>query len=244
VTLLENIVEEEDLTEEEQLRKQDAELADKMANICQQTLERVQPVCKQITDYIEAADRTPRDELDEEELVNNVKPLIEEGGRILQECNGSLRGLDPDGRIAAQAKGRAGTKEATPEEYRLADLLKELTTTVVTTIDNAKKKINDMPHAKKKLNPLWGLLTEPLFQIIAAVGLLLSGVLGLVGRLLNGLGLGGLVNGLLGGLGIDKLLGGLGLGGITDGLFGGKKEKKKGGGGGLPIVGGLLGGGK
>ncbi|GME22375.1 Lea domain protein [Neofusicoccum parvum] len=249
VTLLENIVEEEEegLTEEEleelRKRKEDAELADKMANICQQTLERVQPVCKQITEYIEAADRTPREELDEEELVNNVKPLIEEAGRILQECNGSLRGLDPDGRIAAQAKGRAGTREATPEEYRLADCLKELTTTVVTTIDNAKKKIADMPHAKKKLNPLWALLTEPLFQIIAAVGLLLSGVLGLVGRLLNGLGLGGLVNGLLGGLGINKLLSGLGLGSISEAL-GGKKDKKKSGGGakGLPLIGGMFGG--
>ncbi|KAF2679349.1 hypothetical protein K458DRAFT_408205 [Lentithecium fluviatile CBS 122367] len=245
VTLLENIQEEEpeDETEEEKQRREDAELADKMAGICQQTLERVQPVCKQITEYIEQADRTPRDELDEEELVNNVKPLIEEAGRILQECNGSLRGLDPDGRIAAQAKGRSQTREATPEEYRLADCLKEITTTVVTTIDNAKKKIADMPHAKKKLNPLWSLLTEPLFQIIAAVGLLLTGVLNLVGRLLNGLGLGGLVNGLLGGLGIDKLLGGLGLGSLTEMLGGGKKEKKKGGGASsLPIVGGLMGG--
>ncbi|CAI6282696.1 unnamed protein product [Periconia digitata] len=246
VTLLENIQEEEDEeeTDEEKQRREDAELADKMANICQQTLERIQPVCKQITEYIEKADRTPRDELDEEELVNNVKPLIEEGGRILQECNGSLRGLDPDGRIAAQAKGRSQTRDATPEEYRLADLLKEITTSVVTTIDNAKKKIADMPHAKKKLNPLWSLLTEPLFQIIAAVGLLLTGVLNLVGRLLNGLGLGGLVNGLLGGLGIDKLLGGLGLGSLTDMLGGGKKDKKKSGGGAsnIPIVGGLLGG--
>ncbi|KAG9646013.1 hypothetical protein KCU64_g10698, partial [Aureobasidium melanogenum] len=189
------------------------------------------------------ADRTPREELDEEDLVNKVKPLIEEGGRILQECNGSLRGLDPDGRIAAQAKGRAGTKEATPEEYRLADTLKELTETVVTTIDNAKKRISDMPHAKKKLNPLWGLMTQPLFQILAAVGLLLTGVLGLVGQLLNGLGLGGLVNGLLGGLGIDKLLGGLGLGSVADSLGLGKKDKKKSGGGAssLPIVGGLFG---
>lgn len=194
--------------------------------------------------YIEQADRTPRDELDEEELVNNVKPLIEEAGRILQECNGSLRGLDPDGRIANQAKGRSQTKEATPEEYRLADALKEITTTVVTTIDNAKKKISDMPHAKKKLNPLWALMTEPLFQIIAAVGLLLTGVLNLVGRLLNGLGLGGLVNGLLGGLGIDKLLGGLGLGSLTDILGGGKDKKKGGGAKNLPIVGGLMGGGK
>ncbi|KAF1810547.1 hypothetical protein P152DRAFT_88875 [Eremomyces bilateralis CBS 781.70] len=239
VTLLEHIQE-----EEPEEKTEDAELADKMANICQQTLERIQPVCKQITDYIEKADSTPREELDEEELVNNVKPLIEEGGRILQECNGALRGLDPDGRIASQAKGRAATREATPEEYRLADLLKELTTTVVTTIDNAKKRISDMPHAKKKLNPLWSLLTEPLFQILAAVGLLLAGVLGLVGRLLSGLGLGGLVNGLLGGLGIDKLLGGLGLGSITDALGGGKKDKKKGGAGSLPLVGGLLGGGK
>ncbi|TKX23664.1 hypothetical protein C1H76_4179 [Elsinoe australis] len=246
-TLLENIIEEEEPdeepTEEELQREEERKIAEKMAGICQQTLERVQPVCKQITDHMETADRTPKEELDEEQLVNDVKPLIEEGGRILQECNGSLRGLDPDGHIAAQAKGRHGTKDASPEEQRLAECLKELTTTVVTTIDNAKKKLNDMPHAKKKLNPLWGLLTQPLFQILAAVGLLLAGVLGLVGQLLNGLGLGGLVNGLLGGLGIDKLLGGLGIGG----LFGGdsKKKKKAGGGGGvssLPIVGGMFGG--
>jgi hypothetical protein len=248
VTLLENIQEEEEIpedeTDEERQRREDSELAKKMSAICEDTLQRVQPVMKQITDHIEQADRTPRDELDEEELVNNVKPLIEEGSRILNECNGSLRGLDPDGRIAAQAKGRQQTGEATPEEYKLADNLKELTTSVVTTIDNAKKKIADMPHAKKKLNPLWSLLTEPLFQIIAAVGLLLTGVLNLVGKLLNGLGLGGLVNGLLGGLGIKKLLGGLGLGGIADSLGGGdddKKKGKKGASGPMSMVGGLLG---
>jgi len=242
-TLLENIQEEgEELSEEDQKKQQDAEIADKMANICQQTLERIQPVLKQITEYIEEADRKKKDEVDEEELVNNVRPLIEEGGRILNECNGSLRGLDPDGRIAQQAKGRASTREATPEEYRLAELLKELTTNVVTTIDSAKKKLANYPGAKKKLNPLWGLLTQPLFQILAAVGLLLSGVLGLVGQLLSALGLGGLVNGILGGLGIDKLLGGLGLGGLGDSLGGKKGSGKKGGG--MPIIGGLLGGGK
>jgi hypothetical protein len=42
-----------------------------------------------------------------------------------------------------------------------------------------------MPHAEKELNPLWGLLNEPLFQIIAAVGLLLTGVLGILGRLVS-----------------------------------------------------------
>jgi hypothetical protein len=201
----------------------------------------MQPICKQISDYMEKADRTPRDELDEEDLVNKVKPLIEEGGRILQECNGSLRGLDPDGKIAAQAKGRAGTGEATPEEYRLAETLKELTTTVVKCIDDAKKKLNDMPHAKKKLNPLWALMTQPLFQILAAVGLLLAGVLGLVGQLLNGLGLGFLVNGLLGGLGINKLLRSFGLPDL-----GGSKKKSPGKSAlsNVPLVGGLIGGNK
>ena len=156
--------------------------------------------------------------------MKDVKPMIEEGNRILQECNGAIRGLDPDGSIAANAKARAQAGEATPEENALANSLKELTSNIVKTIENAKKKLQDMPHAKKALSPLWALLTEPLFQIIAAVGLLLSGVLGLVGKLLNGLGLGGLVNGLLGGLGIDKLLGGLGLGSIGKSLgLGGKK---------------------
>lgn len=176
---------------------------------------------------LDKAERTPKEELDEEEVVKDVKPMIEEGNRILQECNGSLRGLDPDGSIAANAKARSQSGEATKEEHALANSLKELTSNIVKTIENAKKKLNDMPHAKKELNPLWGLLTEPLFQILAAVGLLLSGVLGLVGKLLGGLGLGGIVNGLLGGLGIDKLLGGLGLGSIGKSLgFGGGSKKK------------------
>lgn len=111
--------------------------------------------------------------------------MIEEGGRILQEANGVIRGLDPDGRIAANAKHKTAAREATPEEYRLAEVLKELTENVHKTIEQAKKKIAGMPHAKKELNPLWGLLAEPLGQILAAVGLLLSGVLGLVGRLVS-----------------------------------------------------------
>ncbi|OKL56991.1 hypothetical protein UA08_07717 [Talaromyces atroroseus] len=234
-TLIENLLEEEPQEEPqeevspEELEKQqkaenDRKLAERICAILSDTLGKIEPVCKQITELIEKADRTPKDELDEEKLVQDVKPLLEEGGRMLQECNGAIRALDPDGRIAATAKARAQTHEATPEEYRLADLLKELTQTVVKTIDNGRKRIQDMPHAKKKLNPLWSLLSEPLFQIIAAVGLLLSGVLGLVSRLLDGLGLGGLVRGLLGGLGVDKLLEGLGLGSITESLGFGKKK--------------------
>ncbi|KAJ6134500.1 hypothetical protein N7523_000822 [Penicillium sp. IBT 18751x] len=235
-TLLENIPEpepeepeeeEEGPTPEEQQAaakvEQDRQLAERMGHILRQTLEQVKPVCKMIEEKLASAERKPKEERDEEKLVKDVKPLLEEGGRMLQECNGSIRALDPDGRIAATAKARAQTREATPEEYQLAEMLKELTETVVKTIDNGKKAIADMPHAKKKLNPLFALLSEPLFQIIAAVGLLLSGVLGLVGRLLDGLGLGGLLKGILGGLGLDKLIDGLGLGSLTSALgLGGK----------------------
>ncbi|KAE8371759.1 hypothetical protein BDV26DRAFT_275427, partial [Aspergillus bertholletiae] len=213
-TLLENLPEEEEEVveeepgpspeelEEQKKAEEDRQLAKKMSAIVGQTLDRVRPICKMITEHIERAERTPKEELDEEKLVKDVKPLLEQGGQILQECNGAIRALDPDGRIAATAKARAASHEASPEEYALADQLKEMTDTVVTCIENGRKKIADMPHAKKQLNPLWALLSEPLFQIIAAVGLLLTGVLGLVGRLLEGLGLGPLVNRLLGGLGL------------------------------------------
>ncbi|PIG84952.1 LEA domain protein [Aspergillus arachidicola] len=237
-TLIENIPEEEEEEvveeepglspeelEEQKKAEEDKQLAKKMSAIIGQTLDRVRPICKMITEHIERAERTPKEELDEERLVKDVKPLLEEGGRILQECNGAIRALDPDGRIAATAKARAASHEASPEEYALADQIKEITDTVVSCIENGKKKIADMPHAKKQLNPLWALLSEPLFQIIAAVGLLLTGVLGLVGRLLEGLGLGPLVNRLLGGLGLDKLLDSLGLSSITDAL--GLTGKKK-----------------
>jgi len=43
--------------------------------------------------------------------------------------------------------------------------------------------IEGMPRAKKDLSPLLVMLQNPLAQIIAAVGLLLSGVLGLVRQL-------------------------------------------------------------
>jgi hypothetical protein len=117
--------------------------------------------------------------------VRQVRPLIEEGGKILSEANGIIRGLDPDGRIQARAKHRSATQEATPEELHLADVLKELTGTVAQTIENAKRKLEGMPHAKKELNPLWGLLSEPLFQNLAGVGLILTGVLNLVGKLVS-----------------------------------------------------------
>lgn len=111
--------------------------------------------------------------------------MIEEAGKLLSESNGIVRGLDPDGRLQSKAKQKASSHEATPEEYHLAECLKELSGTVAQTIENAKKKLEGMPHAKKGLNPLWGLMGEPLMQLLAGVGLLLSGVLGIVGKLVS-----------------------------------------------------------
>ncbi|KAG7421836.1 putative phosphatase [Fusarium oxysporum f. sp. rapae] len=243
VSLLEDIPKEEEPepegeTEEERLKREQAEaeeakqaeeaeknkkLAQQLAYQIEQTLERLRPICKSINDKISAAEAQKPEDRDEEELVRQVKPLIEDGGKILTETNGIIRGLDPDGRIARNAKQKTAGGEATPEEAHLANLLKELSTEIQTTIEEGKRKLEGMPHAKKEINPLWGLLAEPLFQIVAAVGLLLSGVLGLVGKLLgpilgpllNGLGLGGLLDGLLGGLGLKKILGGLGLGDVV-----------------------------
>ncbi|TGO19754.1 hypothetical protein BPAE_0331g00050 [Botrytis paeoniae] len=250
VTLLEDIVEDEpepepeaepepepeveepepepEETEEEKKKREEAALDEKicgqMTYCVEDALGKIKPVLKQIISHIDKAERTPKDELDEEDLVNKVKPLIEEGGRILSEANSSIRALDPGGRLASQAKAKTAAHEATPAEYHLADCLKELTGTVSETIENAKRKIEGMPHAKKEINPLWNLLSEPLAQILAAVGLLLSGVLGLVGKLLSGLGLGGLLDNLLGGLGLKGLLNGLGLGMVVDSITGKKKK--------------------
>ncbi|GJN68423.1 hypothetical protein PLICBS_002466 [Purpureocillium lilacinum] len=228
VTLLEDIPgeSEEDKKTREQAEK-DQKLAGQLAGAIEQSLEKIRPILTMITNKVDTAEKTDKEDLDEEQLVREVKPLIEEGAKILTETNGMIRGMDPDGRIQRNAKHKSATKDASPEEHHLADVLKELTGTVTQTIDNAKRKIDGMPHAKKELNPLWGLLSEPLFQILAAVGLLLNGVLGLVGKLLSGLGLGGLVDGLLGSLGLNKILDGLGLGSALNALTGKKDKAKK-----------------
>lgn len=210
VSLLEDIPKEEEEpepepepegeTEEERIKREQAEaeikaekdeaeknkkLAQQLSYQIEQTLERLRPICKAINDKISAAEAQKPEDRDEEELVRQVKPLIEDGGKLLTECNGIIRGLDPDGRIGRNAKQKTAAGEATPEEAHLANVLKELSTEIQTCIDEGKRKLEGMPHAKKEINPLWGLLAEPLFQIVAAVGLLLSGVLGLVGKLLG-----------------------------------------------------------
>lgn len=64
------------------------------------------------------------DERDEDELVRQVKPLLEQAEKILNETQGSVRGADPDKRLSNKATRHAADHKATPEEQRLAQAIK------------------------------------------------------------------------------------------------------------------------
>lgn len=132
VNLLQDIKEEEEVgeTEEEKAarleQEQDKKLAIQMATALENCLDKINPILKMITSKIEAAEAQKEEDRDEEALVKEVRPLIEEGGNILREAHGIIRGLDPDGHIQANAKHKSGTREATPEEFHLAEVIKEV----------------------------------------------------------------------------------------------------------------------
>jgi len=218
--------------EEDEKKKAEAEQAEKtaaqIADAVESSLERLRPLLKMITENVEKANKTPKEELDEKKLVETLQPLIEQATNILNETLGTIKGLDPKGTNTNKAQRAAQDHTATPSEQRLAKSLAELTGSVTKTVEGAKEKIKDMPHAKSKLGPLLDLLQDPLFQILSAVGLLLNGVLTLVGNLLDGLGLGGILRGVLKGLGLEKILKSLGIDNVL-----GQKNKEGGGGGGF-----------
>lgn len=132
---------------------------------------------------VDKANNTPSEDLDEDALVDKLKPVIEQATAVLNDSLGKIKGMDPEGLEAHKATRNYEDHNASPEEQRLAKALTELTGNVTKTIDNAKNKIKDMPKAGPQLGALLGLLQEPLFQILSAVGLLLNGVLSLVGNL-------------------------------------------------------------
>lgn len=141
VNLLQDIKEEEEEvgeTEEEAAarleKEQDKKLAIQMANALENCLDKINPILKMITSKIEAAEAQKEEDRDEEALVREVKPLIEEGGNILREAHGVIRGLDPDGHIQANAKHKSGTREATPEEFHLAEVIKEVCCPLINNI--------------------------------------------------------------------------------------------------------------
>lgn len=152
-------------TEEEKAerldRETDKKLAIQMSQALENCLDKITPILKLITSKIEAAERQPEDERDEEALVKEVRPLIEEGGNILREAHGVIKGLDPDGHIQANAKHKSGTREATPEEFHLAEVIKEVRydSPILGSLDvHVQHNTNDLPNSSPamSLRPLRG----------------------------------------------------------------------------------------
>jgi hypothetical protein len=69
-------------------------------------------------------DAQKEEDRDEAELVKQVKPLLEQAEKILNETQGAVKGADPDNRLTNKAKRNMQDHKATPEEQRLAEALK------------------------------------------------------------------------------------------------------------------------
>ncbi|KAJ7611924.1 hypothetical protein DFH06DRAFT_1345320 [Mycena polygramma] len=192
-------------------KKADNELAEHLCRIIEAANQKCTPLCKMIRKNIESMFEKKEEDRDEKELVKNVKPLLEQAEKILNETNGSIRGADPNNRLSNKATRSVADHSATPEEQRLAEALKILVEEVGGTIEWARDKLDSFPKAKSDLGPLLDAMGQPLTQIVGGVGLLLTGVLNLVGKLLSGLGLDGFLKGLVGATGLDKMYKGLGL---------------------------------
>ncbi|KAJ7162182.1 hypothetical protein C8R46DRAFT_1177568 [Mycena filopes] len=196
----------------DQEKETDRKLADRLSRMIEEANQKCTPLCKMIRKHIENMEAQKEEDRDEGELVKNVKPLLEQAEKILSETNGAIRGADPDNRLSNKATRNMHDHKATEEEQRLAEALKVLMEEVGGTIEWARDKLDAFPKAKRDLGPLLDALGQPLTQIVGGVGLLLSGVLNLVGRLLSGLGLDSMLKGIVAATGLDKIYKGLGLG--------------------------------
>ncbi|KAH7877054.1 uncharacterized protein C8R40DRAFT_1183295 [Lentinula edodes] len=202
----------EDRTDEE--KKNEAEIAERLSRLIEDANSRVVPLTKMIRNHIENMEARPDDDKNEDELVQQVRPLLQQAEKIMNECQGMMKGADPDNKISDKAKRHQQTHKATPEEQRLAEALKVMIEEVGGTIEWARDKLDSFPKAKRDLGPLLDALGQPLTQIVSGVAMLLAGVLNLVNNLLSGLGLSGLLTGILGATGLDKIFIGLGLGNL------------------------------
>ncbi|KAH9483429.1 hypothetical protein JR316_0002896 [Psilocybe cubensis] len=196
----------------DKLSQTDKELALRLSSIIEDANAHVSPLCQMIRKNIESFEAEEEDDRDEQALVKEVRPLLEETEKALNETNGAIKGSDPDGRLAKQAQHDLKTEQASPEQERLAEALKVLVEEVQGTVQWAKEKLNNFPKAKRDLGPLLDALTHPLTQIVGGVGLLLAGVLNLLGNLLKGFGLDSFLKGVVTATGLDKIYKGMGLG--------------------------------
>ncbi|KAL4862326.1 hypothetical protein BDV12DRAFT_207313 [Aspergillus spectabilis] len=186
---------------------QDAE-GDVMHTLAQENLQSL---------HIENAGKVPQDGVNEDQLVNDMTPLIEEAGKVLQECKAALETIDPEGHLVAMIEARGASQKVTLG-YQLADLLQQLTPTVLDVMKSRRRLLAVIPHAQGQASRLCSMLSEILFQIVTAVGLLVCKLIGLYSKFLDSLRLGGLLRTLLTGSGVDKLLESCGLDAVREAL--------------------------
>jgi len=201
----------DELSEEEQKKLTDEEererVIKRMAQIVDKGLDKVKPLLDMIDQTIDEAEKKKENgELDEDAFVSKMKPLIENAHGVMQSTLDQIKALDPDNKFERLAKRHVEDAQASADEKLLIDGCNELSTRVKATIDKGREAIEGMPKAKKELGPLFSMLSEPLLQILGAVGLLVAGVLNLLANILNALGLGGALTQVLQGLRITNLL--------------------------------------
>jgi small-conductance mechanosensitive channel len=193
-------------------KKKEAEIAERLSRLIEDANSRVVPLCRMMRKHIESMEARKEEDRNEDELIQQVKPLLQQAEQIMNETQGMIKGADPDNKISQRAQNHQKSHRATPEEQRLAEALKVMIEEVGGTIEYARNKLDSFPKAKRDLGPLLDALGQPLTQIVAGVGMLLAGVLNLVGNLLSGLGLDSLLKGIFAAAGLDKIFAGLGLG--------------------------------
>jgi len=204
----------EEVEKREKLER-DRKLAIRMSGVIQRALDKIRPLLRQITSYLDNAAQVEKDQLDEEKVVKTVRPLIQQASGCVEDTLKEIEAMDPTGEARQNARN-PDDREPTKEERYLSSLMVELTQDVMGAIDNAKSAIADMPHAKKELEPHLDILGGFLSKLLTGVLLIVSSILELVTGLLGGvLDLGG----LLGGLNLGGLVGGL-TSGVTGALGG------------------------
>ncbi|EGX47338.1 hypothetical protein AOL_s00088g53 [Orbilia oligospora ATCC 24927] len=204
-----------ELTDEEKQQLADEEERVKamrrMAQIVDKGLDKVKPLLDMIDQTIDEAEKEKENgELDEDAFVSKMKPLIENAHAVMQSTLDQIKALDPDHKFERLAKRHVEDAEGSADEQMVIEGCNELSTRVQATIEKGRKAIEGMPKAKIELGPLFSMLSEPLLQILGAVGLLVAGVLNLLANILSALGLGGALIQVIQGLRIDKLLNAMG----------------------------------
>ncbi|KAJ7217338.1 hypothetical protein GGX14DRAFT_315068, partial [Mycena pura] len=107
----------------------DRNLAERLSAIIEDANEKCTPLCNRILrKHIEGMEARKEEDRDEAELVKNVTPLLEQAEKTLNETNGAIRGADPDNRLSNKATRDMQEHKATPEEQRVAEALKVVST--------------------------------------------------------------------------------------------------------------------